>query len=59
MVEVIIDGGVNEFLTKRCTSEVLPTPCDPSMTILASRLLLIFEAVWDRRLEKVRMSVVS
>lgn len=29
------------FLTYLCTSEVLPTPCDPRTTIFASRLLLI------------------
>lgn len=35
--------GAKAFFTYRWTRQVLPTPCEPSTTILASRLLLIAE----------------
>jgi hypothetical protein len=37
----VVDGGAKVFLMYRCTRDVLPTPCDPRTTILASKLLAI------------------
>lgn len=37
-VDVVV-GGAKAFLMYLCTRDVFPTPCDPSTTILASKLL--------------------
>lgn len=46
------------FLTYLCTSDVLPTPCEPNTTILASKLLLMF-VVLRRRKSLIVYAVVA